>query len=141
MYQDYSMFLCSCDPTVRFVCTIDHSRIERILIYTRFNCRSYTGYLDAAYGTQHLFFYFYESRNDPVIMWINGGPRYSSSTGLFMELGPCRVNLDGNATTFTWNNDANIFFLGQPLVLLIQALHSVNLGVFCSKCRGRLFVC
>lgn len=84
-------------------------------------CRSYTGYLDVAHGTQHLFFYFFESRHepqsDPVILWLNGGPGCSSSTGLFMELGPCQVAMDGNSTSFnkhSWNERANIIFLDQP---------------------------
>lgn len=68
-----------------------------------------------------MFFYFFESRNDPktdpVLMWINGGPGCSSATGLFMELGPCRVNMEGNETSFneySWNDKANVFFLDQP---------------------------
>lgn len=72
--------------------------------------RAYTGYIDIE--ARHLFFYFFESRNDPkkddVIFWTNGGkhavfstiylsllidiiryegPGGSSSIGLFMELG------------------------------------------------------
>jgi Serine carboxypeptidase len=49
------------------------------------------GYVDVDFGAKHLFFYFFESRGNPdtddVIMWINGGPGCSSSTGLLMELG------------------------------------------------------
>ncbi|KAF8443143.1 Alpha/Beta hydrolase protein [Boletus edulis BED1] len=80
---------------------------------------SYTGYIDIE--ARHLFFYFFESRNDPatddVIFWTNGGPGCSSSLGLFMELGPCRA-LTANGTTFhpeSWNTNANIFFVDQPV--------------------------
>ncbi|KDQ65011.1 hypothetical protein JAAARDRAFT_28675 [Jaapia argillacea MUCL 33604] len=85
----------------------------------------YTGYLDVAQGAKHLFFYFFESRNDPdnddVMMWINGGPGCSSSMGLLMELGPCQIdmkNVSSNGTTwnpYSWNERANIFFLDQPI--------------------------
>ncbi|PPQ69455.1 hypothetical protein CVT26_002865 [Gymnopilus dilepis] len=80
---------------------------------------SYTGYIDIQ--ARHLFFYFFESRNDPdnddVIFWTNGGPGCSSSLGLFMELGPCRV-LDSEGPKFnpySWNSNANIFFIDQPI--------------------------
>ncbi|KAF8190071.1 serine carboxypeptidase [Pholiota molesta] len=80
---------------------------------------SYTGYIDIE--ARHLFFYFFESRNDPatddVIFWTNGGPGCSSSLGLFMELGPCRVP-GSNGTVFhpeSWNTNANIFFVDQPI--------------------------
>ncbi|KAH7911548.1 Alpha/Beta hydrolase protein, partial [Hygrophoropsis aurantiaca] len=80
---------------------------------------AYTGYIDIQ--ARHLFFYFFESRNDPnqddVIFWTNGGPGGSSSIGLFMELGPCST-MSGNGTTynpFSWNNRANIFFIDQPI--------------------------
>ncbi|KAF8632418.1 hypothetical protein AX17_004859 [Amanita inopinata Kibby_2008] len=81
--------------------------------------RSYTGYIDIE--ARHLFFYFFESRSDPdkddVIFWTNGGPGCSSSMGLFMELGPCRV-LDGDEPKYhpeSWNSNANIFFIDQPV--------------------------
>ncbi|KAF9240283.1 Alpha/Beta hydrolase protein, partial [Melanogaster broomeanus] len=80
---------------------------------------AYTGYIDIQ--ARHLFFYFFESRNDPatddVIFWTNGGPGGSSSLGLFMELGPCRA-LTENGTTYhpeSWNTNANIFFIDQPI--------------------------
>ena len=53
------------------------------------SCSAYTGYIDVQ--ARHLFFYFFESRNDPstddVLLWTNGGPGGSSAMGLFMELG------------------------------------------------------
>ncbi|KAF4618822.1 hypothetical protein D9613_010084 [Agrocybe pediades] len=81
--------------------------------------KAYTGYIDVE--SRHLFFYFFESRNDPdnddVIFWTNGGPGGSSSVGLFMELGPCKIS-DNNGTQFnpfSWNSNANIFFVDQPI--------------------------
>ena len=44
-----------------------------------------SGYLDIS-ETRHLFFWFEESRNkpseDPLVLWLNGGPGCSSTTGL-----------------------------------------------------------
>ncbi|KAF7330037.1 Carboxypeptidase [Mycena kentingensis (nom. inval.)] len=81
--------------------------------------KSYTGYIDIE--ARHIFFYFFESRSDPdkddIIFWTNGGPGCSSSLGLFMELGPCRI-LDANGTKYhpeSWNTNANIFFVDQPI--------------------------
>ncbi|KJA20896.1 hypothetical protein HYPSUDRAFT_141602 [Hypholoma sublateritium FD-334 SS-4] len=80
---------------------------------------TYTGYIDIE--ARHIFFYFFESRNNPatddVIFWTNGGPGCSSSLGLFMELGPCRVS-GSNSTVFhpeSWNTNANVFFVDQPI--------------------------
>ncbi|SNX86992.1 related to PRC1 - carboxypeptidase y, serine-type protease [Melanopsichium pennsylvanicum] len=92
---------------------------------------SWSGYIDTAYGGKSLWFYFFESRsnpsNDPVILWTNGGPGCSSSLGLFMELGPCRIPERGgklspgppiNGTKWhpqSWTNRANVFFIDQPV--------------------------
>lgn len=80
-----------------------------------------SGYLDVD-SDKHFFFWFFESRNkpkeDPLVMWLNGGPGCSSLTGLFMELGPCTVNKAGDDTTinpFSWNTNSSIVFLDQPL--------------------------
>ena len=83
--------------------------------------KGYSGYLDVG-EWKHFYFYYFESRkdakNDPLIMWINGGPGCSSMTGLFMELGPCRVNDYGNGTfpnLSSWIEEASVFFLDQPI--------------------------
>ncbi|KAI8851162.1 Alpha/Beta hydrolase protein [Chytridium lagenaria] len=79
-----------------------------------------TGYLETLTG--YTFFYFFESRSnptdDPFVLWTNGGPGCSSSLGLLMELGPCRVNEGGNGTTpfkYSWTNNANVMFIDQPV--------------------------
>ncbi|THH26698.1 hypothetical protein EUX98_g7491 [Antrodiella citrinella] len=94
-------------------------RIKKSTDFCDGTVNAYTGYIDIE--ARHLFFYFFESRSDPskddVIFWTNGGPGCSSSLGLFMELGPCRVT-QPNATTFnpfSWNENANIFFVDQPI--------------------------
>jgi cathepsin A (carboxypeptidase C) len=102
--------------------------------------KQYSGYLDITDG-KHLFFWsvmislaslfldssyfgvrFFESRHDPnkdpLVLWLNGGPGCSSSTGLLFELGPCRVIDEGMNTTlnpYSWNERANIIFLDQPV--------------------------
>jgi cathepsin A (carboxypeptidase C) len=77
-------------------------------------------YLDVGHGKE-LWFSFFESRGnpseDPVIMWINGGPGCSSAMGMLMELGPCTINDDPKTVNdtkrnpYSWNEHANIFFL------------------------------
>ncbi|KAG0004316.1 hypothetical protein BGZ65_000581 [Modicella reniformis] len=80
----------------------------------------YSGYLDVG-SDKHFFFWFFESRNkpevDPLTLWLNGGPGCSSLTGLFMELGPCKVKEDGSDAEYnphSWNSNSSIFFLDQP---------------------------
>lgn len=82
--------------------------------------KQYTGWLDT--GTKHLFFWFFESRNspedDPLLLWLNGGPGESSLLGLFQENGPCRINGHGNGTLhneFGWNSHANLLYVDQPV--------------------------
>ncbi|KAH7102844.1 serine carboxypeptidase [Auriculariales sp. MPI-PUGE-AT-0066] len=80
--------------------------------------KTYTGYIDIE--ARHLFFYFFESRSNPaqddVLMWINGGPGCSSTTGLFLELGPCRHTENGlEHNPYSWNQNTNLFFLDQPV--------------------------
>lgn len=95
-------------------------------------------YLDVG-GGKDLWFSFFESRGDPatdpVIMWINGGPGCSSALGLLMELGPCSVaddpktSNDTKVNPYSWNNNANIFFLDEPVnVGFSKARHGQVVG-------------
>lgn len=64
---------------------------------------------------------FFESRNDPkndpVVLWLNGGPGCSSLTGLFLELGPSSIDKDLNLVynPYSWNSNASVIFLDQPV--------------------------
>ncbi|CAJ2510880.1 Uu.00g065050.m01.CDS01 [Anthostomella pinea] len=95
--------------------------------------KSYAGYIYLPPGSLvdlgeeqdypiNTFFWFFESRKDPVnsplSIWMNGGPGSSSLLGLFAENGPCYVNSDSNSTTLSewaWNNEVNMLYLDQPV--------------------------
>jgi cathepsin A (carboxypeptidase C) len=83
--------------------------------------KQYSGYLDNDEDDKHLFYWFFESRNDPkndpVLLWLNGGPGCSSLTGLFMELGPSSVEKNGELkfNPSSWNANASVIFLDQPV--------------------------
>ncbi len=82
--------------------------------------KQYTGYIDVVEEDKHLFYWFFESRNDPkndpIVLWINGGPGCSSTTGLFFELGPSSISegLKPVYNPYSWNNNASVIFLDQP---------------------------
>jgi cathepsin A (carboxypeptidase C) len=52
-----------------------------------------------------------------VVLWLNGGPGCSSLTGLFLELGPSRIdeNLNLVYNPYSWNDNASVIFLDQPV--------------------------
>ncbi|KAI3338980.1 Alpha/Beta hydrolase protein [Ustulina deusta] len=83
--------------------------------------KQYSGYLDDNENDKHLFYWFFESRNDPkndpVVLWLNGGPGCSSMMGLFMELGPSSVDKNGSPkfNDYSWNSNASVIFLDQPV--------------------------
>lgn len=85
------------------------------------NVKQYSGYFKFGNLNKAYFFWFFESRNDPkndpTVMWLNGGPGCSSLTGMLYENGPCSVNEEGNDTIlnpYSWNSRANVMWVDQP---------------------------
>ncbi|CAH6719094.1 carboxypeptidase Y [[Candida] jaroonii] len=83
--------------------------------------KQHVGYLDVEEVDKHFFFWFFESRNDPkndpVILWLNGGPGCASEGGLFFELGSSFINstLQPVFNPSSWNSNASVIYLDQPV--------------------------
>ncbi|KAF8106623.1 hypothetical protein N665_0137s0073 [Sinapis alba] len=89
-----------------------------------------TGYVGVGVGEQEevkLFYYFIKSeRNpeeDPLLLWLSGGPGCSSISGLLFENGPLTVKLEvynGTlpslvSTTYSWTKISSILYVDQPV--------------------------
>ncbi|CAF1697605.1 unnamed protein product [Brassica napus] len=87
-----------------------------------------TGYIGVGDQEQvQLFYYFIKSEKnpteDPLLIWLTGGPGCSSITGLLFENGPVTFKVEGYnggtptllSTTYSWTKVANIIFLDQPV--------------------------
>ncbi|EOA27134.1 hypothetical protein CARUB_v10023233mg [Capsella rubella] len=87
-----------------------------------------TGYIGIGEDEEvQLFYYFIKSENnpkeDPLLLWLDGGPGTSSVTGLTVEIGPLTLKSEvynGSvpslvSTTYSWTKMANIIFLDQPV--------------------------
>ncbi|KAG9019710.1 hypothetical protein FRB90_010980 [Tulasnella sp. 427] len=94
--------------------------------------KQYSGYTDITEGDKNLFFWFFESRQNPakapLIISLGGGPACSSSTRPLSGVGPCTVTSDGQDVVYNkvaWNDYANVLYLDQ-LVNVGFSYSSVN---------------
>lgn len=83
---------------------------------------SYSGYFNVdKENNGSLFFWFFPSAdnytNDPVVLWLQGGPGSSSLYGLFDENGPFIVEEDGNVTLreYSWHKNQSVIYIDQPV--------------------------
>ncbi|KAJ0011152.1 hypothetical protein Pint_33645 [Pistacia integerrima] len=84
-----------------------------------------TGYISV--NESELFYYFIESQGnpeeDPLFLWLTGGPGCSSFNGLIYEIGPMEFDIDnykGGLPRFkyypyAWTKTASIIFLDAPV--------------------------
>eukprot|EP00262_Sarcandra_glabra_P005779 TRINITY_DN175_c1_g1_i1.p1 TRINITY_DN175_c1_g1~~TRINITY_DN175_c1_g1_i1.p1 ORF type:complete len:501 (+),score=82.01 TRINITY_DN175_c1_g1_i1:332-1834(+) len=76
------------------------------------------------YRIQHshaarMFYFFFESRNsknDPVVIWLTGGPGCSSELALFYENGPFTIadNMSLLWNEYGWDTASNLVYVDQP---------------------------
>ncbi|ESQ27854.1 hypothetical protein EUTSA_v10018572mg [Eutrema salsugineum] len=87
-----------------------------------------TGYIGVGEEEEvQSFYYFIKSernpQEDPLLLWLSGGPGCSSISGLLFENGPLTMKLDvynGTlpslvSTTYSWTKTSSIIFLDQPV--------------------------
>ncbi|XP_055810737.1 serine carboxypeptidase-like [Solanum dulcamara] len=66
-----------------------------------------------------MFYFFFESRSnkdDPIVMWLTGGPGCSSELALFYENGPFKIsdNMSLVWNEFGWDKVSNLIYVDQP---------------------------
>lgn len=81
----------------------------------------YSGYLNTLDKNKNLHYMFVESQSnpaeDPVVLWLNGGPGCSSLLGFIQEHGPVVIpdyTKELVLNKFAWNKNANIIYLESP---------------------------
>lgn len=86
------------------------------------NFSQYSGYIvvNDTHG-RNMFYWFVESQSnpaqDPLVLWLNGGPGCSSLGGFLSENGPFFVNTDGKTLRVNdkaWNKITNVIYLESP---------------------------
>lgn len=69
----------------------------------------------------HMFYWLFRSRsqgpNDPVVVWLHGGPGCSAALSIFYEAGPYRLSerLELEPFEFGWDVDHNMVYMDQPM--------------------------
>jgi serine carboxypeptidase-like clade 4 len=82
----------------------------------------YAGYFKLARTHDaNMFYFFFESRgnktDDPVVLWMTGGPGCASELALFYENGPFKIKEDLSLewNDFGWDKVSSIIFVDQPI--------------------------
>ncbi|CAA3001497.1 serine carboxypeptidase-like 18 isoform X1 [Olea europaea subsp. europaea] len=86
-----------------------------------------TGYIGIGESEEvQLFYYFIESernpKDDPLMIWLTGGPACSGLSGLIYEMGPFTIDYSNSSGSlpalvynpYSWTKVANIIYTDQP---------------------------
>jgi len=88
------------------------------------NYPSYSGYITVNETTNsNIFFWYFPAQsgdpNAPTLLWLNGGPGFSSLFGMFNEIGPFYVSNDNFPELlpipYTWNKEYSLVFIDNPV--------------------------
>ena len=85
-----------------------------------YNGTWYSGYLNVSSDKAFHYVFFesqHDSDNDPVLLWLNGGPGCSSLIGLAYENGPFRFvtnSTRAESSNHSWNREANLLYIESP---------------------------
>ncbi|CAN1747556.1 Serine carboxypeptidase-like 49 [Linum perenne] len=80
----------------------------------------YAGYYNIEHShAAKMFYFFFESRNskkDPVVIWLTGGPGCSSELAIFYENGPFSIanNMSLVWNKYGWDQASNLIYVDQP---------------------------
>jgi len=80
-----------------------------------------------------MFYFFFESRknkNDPVVIWLTGGPGCGSELAMFYENGPFHITKN---LSLTWND------YGWDLVITLFNLHQTSFVIVSTTCFFLIF--
>ncbi|GLG97065.1 Venom serine carboxypeptidase [Gryllus bimaculatus] len=98
-------------------------RVSRVLpLEGDHGIKSYSGYFTVNKNfNSNLFFWYFPSlnnqQNDPVVLWLQGGPGSTSLFGLFSEHGPFSVSTENILTPrkYTWVKNHNMIYIDNPV--------------------------
>lgn len=117
MFFKLAIFLNFLQLCLANVTSIDTTQLK---VDPRPGAKNFAGYIDVSEGKNSLFYWTFESRNDPatdpVVLFLNGGPGCSSLKGAMFVIGPgiVQANMTFKENPYSMNNNATIIYLDEP---------------------------